>query len=74
VSTAAGINGLDLRPGQDMVLANTAADMAVAIDRLFDRPEERKRIETAARATVEREFGWDGIARRQAALYSELTA
>jgi len=72
VSTSAGINGLELSPGKDMILANTGPEMAAAITRLCDCPAERKQIEANARATVEREFGWDTIARHQAALYGEL--
>lgn len=74
VSTPAGINGLDLTNGRDVVVTETAEDMAAAINELLDYPERRQAIETAARETVEREFGWDAIARKQAALYRELGA
>jgi glycosyltransferase involved in cell wall biosynthesis len=73
VSTSAGINGLDLSPGKDILLADTAAEMASAIEKLFRDPVERRRIEFAGRETVEREFSWDTIAARQAALYAEIT-
>jgi glycosyltransferase involved in cell wall biosynthesis len=73
VTTSAGINGLDLSSGKDIVLANTAEDMAAEIERLFANPAARHHIETAARQTVERDFSWDTIATRQAALYSEIT-
>jgi GT2 family glycosyltransferase/glycosyltransferase involved in cell wall biosynthesis len=69
VSTAAGVNGLDLEAGRDFVLVRTAEEMAAAIEELLGDPEARGRIETAARARVERDFGWDEIARRQAELY-----
>jgi glycosyltransferase involved in cell wall biosynthesis len=72
VSTPAGVNGLDLSPGADFLLARTAAEMAAAIERLLGDPGERRRIEAAARQRVEREFGWDTIARRQARLYRDL--
>jgi glycosyltransferase involved in cell wall biosynthesis len=72
VSTPAGVNGLDLSPGNDFVLAHTAAEMAAAIERLLSDPGERRRIEAAARQRVEREFGWDTVARRQARLYRDL--
>ena len=73
VTTSAGINGLDLSSGKDIVLANTAEDMAGEIERLFANPAARHHIETAARQTVERDFSWDIIATRLAALYSEIT-
>jgi glycosyltransferase involved in cell wall biosynthesis len=74
VSTPAGVNGLDLIPGQDFVLVHTAQEMAAAIENLLAAPAERARIEAAARARVERDYGWDTIARSQSALYRELLA
>ncbi len=68
VSTAAGVNGLDLSPGKDIIVTE---DMAPAIDELLRDAVRRKEIERAARDTVEREFGWDPIARKQAELYRE---
>jgi GT2 family glycosyltransferase/glycosyltransferase involved in cell wall biosynthesis len=72
VSTPAGVNGLDLAADRDFVLVHTAEEMARAIEGLLADPAARTTIEYAARARVEREFGWDAIARRQAALYREL--
>jgi glycosyltransferase involved in cell wall biosynthesis len=72
VSTPAGVNGLDLVAGEDFVLAPTAVEMARAIEKLLAEPKERERLGAAARSRVEREFGWDDIARRQAELYREL--
>ena len=74
VSTPAGVNGLDLSPGEDFVLVRTAREMAEAIERLLAVPEERVRMERAARARVERDYGWNAIARAQAGLYRELGA
>ncbi len=72
VSTPAGINGLDLTPGSDVVVVETGADMAVAIKDLLLNPEKRIAIEQHARATVERRFDWDAIALEQKQLYEEL--
>jgi glycosyltransferase involved in cell wall biosynthesis len=74
VSTPAGVNGLDLVAGEDFVLTPRAAEMAEAIGKLLAEPQERERLGAAARSRVEREFGWDEIARRQAELYRELMA
>ncbi|HEY1494700.1 MAG TPA: glycosyltransferase [Candidatus Solibacter sp.] len=73
VSTAAGVNGLDLAAGQDFVLANTAEEMAGAIERLLDDERERARIELAARARVERDYSWDAIGCAQRAMYKSLS-
>jgi GT2 family glycosyltransferase len=72
VSTPAGINGLDLSPGEDVVLAESASAMTSAILELFQDPARRAATERAARRTVEREFGWDAIGVAQARLYREL--
>ena len=74
VSTPAGVNGLDLTPGEDFVLAHTAAEMAAAIEKLLNEPAARAAIERAARARVERDYSWDSIARSQSALYRDLLA
>ena len=72
VATPAGVNGLELTPGEDFLLVHTAKEMAAAIENLFAAHADRTRIETAARARVERDYNWDAIARAQSALYREL--
>ena len=72
VSTPAGVNGLDLTPGEDFVLVNTGAEMATAIADLFARPEECRRLAAAGRRRVEESYGWDEIARKQSELYCTL--
>ena len=72
VSTPAGVNGLDLSPGEDFVLVHQAREMAHAIERLLDSPAERQRIETVARKRAETDYDWDEIARQQAELYQDL--
>jgi glycosyltransferase involved in cell wall biosynthesis len=72
VSTPAGINGLDLKPGIDVIVSNSGEEMARAILDLLANPGRRQAIEQAAGSTVKREFDWDMIARRQQQLYQEL--
>jgi glycosyltransferase involved in cell wall biosynthesis len=72
VSTPAGVNGLDLAPGEEFVLVHDAVQMADAIEKLFDNPAECARLGAAARRRVERQYNWDEIARRQAELYGGL--
>ena len=72
VSTPAGINGLDLNPGVDVLIANTGDEMAQAILDLLQDPARRQAMERQARLTVERAFGWDVIAARQQQMYEEL--
>jgi GT2 family glycosyltransferase/glycosyltransferase involved in cell wall biosynthesis len=72
VSTEAGINGLDLARGHDVIVANAAEEMAAAILRLLDSPEQRKALERHARKTAELRYGWDAIAEQQKRLYERL--
>ena len=72
VSTPAGVNGLELSPGTDFILAHSGAEMAEAIERLFQSPEECRRIAASARRRVEESYSWDAVARRQDDLYREL--
>jgi len=72
VSTPAGVNGLDLTPGRDFVLAHTGAEMAAAIAELFASPGECQRLASAGRRRVEESYGWDEIARKQSELYCAL--
>ena len=72
VSTPAGINGLDLQHGRDVLVAATGVEMAAAIERLIANPHERKTLEQTARRTAEEQYGWDRIGRVQAELYRTL--
>jgi glycosyltransferase involved in cell wall biosynthesis len=72
VATPAGVNGLDLVPGEDFILVHTAAQMAAAIENLLASPAECNRLAAAGRRRVEASYGWDEIARRQTELYRDL--
>jgi glycosyltransferase involved in cell wall biosynthesis len=72
VSTEAGIHGLELERGADVMVAKSAQEMAAEITRLLESPEQRAMVEAHARETVERVYGWDAIAREQKKLYEML--
>ncbi len=74
VSTRAGVNGLDLKPGEDFILAESADEFARAVEALLEDPVECARLGVAARRRVERDYNWDTIARAQTKLYRELLA
>ncbi len=73
VSTRAGINGLDLAPGEDVVIADSAEDFASAIRHLEQDPAQRRRLELRAVETARARYSWDEIAKLQNALYEELS-
>ncbi len=72
VSTPAGVNGLDLAWGEDVMVTETGEGMAATIRELLGDSNRRRAIERQARATVEARYGWDVIARRQKRLYDSL--
>lgn len=72
ISTPAGINGLDLNPGKDVIIAKTGTEMAREIRFLFENRAVRQSIEVEARRTVERQYDWNVIAEQQRRVYEEL--
>ncbi len=72
VSTDAGIHGLELERGADVVVANAAADIAAEITRLLASPVERAALEHHARVTAERIYGWGAMGAAQKKLYNFL--
>jgi GT2 family glycosyltransferase/glycosyltransferase involved in cell wall biosynthesis len=72
VSTDAGIHGLELETGKDVIVANTPQTIAEAITRLLESPTERAELEIHARATAERIYGWKAMAAVQKQLYRRL--
>jgi len=72
VSTPAGINGLDLEPGKDVIVTQSGEQMAQAVLSLFENPGRRQAIEREARRTAERQFDWNVIAQQQRQIYLEL--
>ena len=71
-STTAGVHGLDLRSGADLVVTDAPKELARAISLLLDSPEQRQALEQQARSTAEQRFGWNAISRAQQELYESL--
>ncbi len=72
VATSAGVNGLDVRAGEDFLLADTAAAFAQAIEDLAASPAQLDEFGRRARASAEARYSWDRMAAAQAALYERL--
>ncbi len=71
VSTRAGVNGLDLQPGEDFILAENAEEFARALEDLLASDALRARLGATARKRVEQRYNWNVIARAQIELYAE---
>lgn len=72
VSTPGGVNGLDLEPGKDFLLAPTPAEFAKAIEELQSNAALRNQLEQQSRRTVGAQYSWTAIGEKQRALYRSL--
>jgi glycosyltransferase involved in cell wall biosynthesis len=72
VSTPAGVNGLEVTHGVDVVIEPEARGFAAAILRLLEDGMYRSTLGENARKTVERVYGWDAIASLQDRIYRRL--
>lgn len=70
-ATSLAVEGLDLESGREALLADAPEDLAAAILRLFDAPEERAALGRRARLRVERDYRWSVLVPRIAALHGE---
>lgn len=72
VSTEAGIHGLELERGADVLVSDDPQQLAALLNRLLESPAERQSLEQHARARAERVYGWPAMANVQKQLYREL--
>jgi glycosyltransferase involved in cell wall biosynthesis len=61
VSTPKGIEGLDLRAGTEVAIADDAAAFSGAVLRLLEHPDERSRLVKAGREAVAERHSWSSI-------------
>lgn len=64
ISTTLGAEGLEVRPGTDILIADTPAEMAEAIGMLRDRPELWQRLAAAGREVAARRYDWQVLGER----------
>jgi sugar transferase (PEP-CTERM/EpsH1 system associated) len=69
VSTALGCEGLDLVPGQELIIADEPADFAAAVLSLLRDPERRERLGRAARRFAGSQYDWRIIVPRLERVY-----
>ena len=72
VSTTVGCEGLDVRAGRHLAIADEPAALADAIVRLLRDPARARQMAWQARALVESRYDWNGIAEALDAIYSEI--
>jgi sugar transferase (PEP-CTERM/EpsH1 system associated) len=62
VSTPLGAEGLPVRHGDNIVLAEDSANFARQVIELLRDPQKRERLGRAARKLVEENYGWSSVA------------
>jgi len=72
VSTAVGCEGLNVRDGEHLVIADKPAEFALAVARLLADPATAGALGRAGRALVESEYSWRVAGERLAELYGRL--
>lgn len=74
VATTKGAEGLEVKTGEHLLLADTPQAFAQAVLTLLDDPELRRRLAENARRLVEANYDWPAIGQRFATLVEEAAA
>ncbi|MDD9973949.1 MAG: glycosyltransferase family 4 protein, partial [Candidatus Poribacteria bacterium] len=72
VSTSVGAEGLDLKDGEEIFIADEPKVFAEAVTRLLKDPSLRRRIGKNGRARVERDYDWRSISEKLHQLYTRI--
>ncbi|MGH9721847.1 MAG: glycosyltransferase, partial [Bryobacteraceae bacterium] len=73
VSTPAGVNGLDIRPDEEAIIASTPEQFADAVRLLLGHPGRRRALGARARIAAGQRFDWNQIADRHRKLLTGVT-
>lgn len=71
VTTTIGLEGIDARPGEDVLVADTPADFAAEVLRLAASPALQGQLAANGRCLAEQEYDWHVVLKKLETLYSE---
>ncbi len=66
------VQGLDIKNGENILIANDAAEFMIEIEKLFSDEKLREKIATNARKLVEREYDWKVIGKYLSKSWNEI--
>ena len=69
ISTTLGAEGLDVRDGEHLLIADTAKDFAEAIAKVFHNPELADRLSENGRKLVCEQYSWEVVGDRLLDIY-----
>ncbi|MYF97989.1 glycosyltransferase [Candidatus Poribacteria bacterium] len=72
VSTTVGAEGLALRDGEEILIADDPIDFAKAVIKLLTNPPLRKQIGEKGRASVEQDYDWRNIGKKLLTVYESV--
>ncbi len=72
VSTSVGAEGLPVRPGENILLADTPGDFSNSVISLLGNSAQRKRLGASARALVQEKYSWRKVAENFAGTLQEV--
>jgi len=64
VSTSKGAEGLEVTPGEDILIANEPTEFADTVLRLLDDPARRAKLAANGQRLVRERYGWDQIGKK----------
>jgi glycosyltransferase involved in cell wall biosynthesis len=74
VSTVLGCEGVNVNPGEHLVIADSPVAFAESVVRLFEAPDAARALGLAGRALIEREYSWQAAGKRLEELYQALNS
>jgi len=74
ISTSLGAEGLNVRNGENILIADTSEQLIEAIIRVVENEEQRKQIITGGRALVSYRYDWSRLGANLFEIYQQLLA
>jgi glycosyltransferase involved in cell wall biosynthesis len=72
VSTSIGIEGIDVSPGKNIIVADSPKEFADSVIYLLENANVRKDIGRMGRKLIEEKYDWTMIGKKQRELYKEI--
>jgi glycosyltransferase involved in cell wall biosynthesis len=74
VTTTVGYEGIDLTPGEELLVGDTPEAFAAALISLLHDPERGRRLAAAGRHVAEQQYDWRVVNPRVEGLYAQALA
>jgi glycosyltransferase involved in cell wall biosynthesis len=72
VSTTLGAEGLDVQPGENIIIGDTNEELIESIDSVVENEERRRHLSAAGRALVFKRYDWSSLGTALYSVYDQL--